>query len=65
MSRGADHGIRVEKMWIKNGDENCPYFGNKNCYMHGFKTLKNHRLWLKAVFMDISIILLIKFRQMC
>ena len=26
---------------------------------------KNHRLWLKAVFMDKSIILLIKFRQMC
>ena len=38
MSRGSDHGINVEKMWIKNCHENCPYFGNKNCYMYVCKT---------------------------
>ena len=50
MSRGADNGISVEKMWIKNGHENCPYFGNKNCYMYGFKTWKKSQTMVEGGF---------------
>ena len=50
MSRGADYGISVEKMWIKNGHENCPYFGNENCYMYGFKTWKKSQTMVEGSF---------------